>query len=134
MNRVSPLIINSLHMKFESYWAKPVACIVPTMFNESRRWPWPLVQGLKINMVLYEALKVIGQKLKPASCPQIFSSRVWELTLTFARMTENQWGFPLIINNFEVKFENDQANTVHCIVPRMFHWKSAKVDLDLLPN
>ena len=31
MNRVPPLILQNLHVNFESDWAKTVACIVSTM-------------------------------------------------------------------------------------------------------
>ena len=46
MNRVPPLIMNNLHVKFDSDWAKTVVCIVPTRFyRQSAKFDldlWPL--------------------------------------------------------------------------------------------
>ena len=38
---------------------------------------------------------------------------------------------PLIINNFHVKFESDEAKTVVCIVSTWSYTQSAEVNLDL---
>ena len=75
MNRVPPLTIHNLHVKFESDWAKTVVAIVPTRsYTQSAKldldlWPhdpkW--IGFLLSSFTTYMwSLKVIGQKL----CPQ----------------------------------------------------------------
>ena len=52
INRVSPLIIHNLHVKFESDLAKSVVTIMPTRsIKEYQSWPWPLTLWPKINRV-----------------------------------------------------------------------------------
>ena len=71
INRVPPLIIHNLQVKFESDWAKTVVCILPkVLYIECQSWPWPLTLWPKINRVppliihsLQWRLKVIGPKL-----------------------------------------------------------------------
>ena len=52
-NRVSPIIIHNLHVKFESDWTKTVVCIVSTRSNtqDCKSWPWPLTLWPKIKRV-----------------------------------------------------------------------------------
>ena len=72
INRVPPLIIHNLHMKFESDWAKTVVCIVSTRsYTQSAKvdldlWPRdPKSIGFLLSswwMCMW-SLKMIGQKL-----------------------------------------------------------------------
>ena len=72
INRVPPLIINNLHVKFESDWTKTVVCIVSTRsYTQSAKvdldlWPRdPKSIGFLLStwwMCMW-SLKVIGQKL-----------------------------------------------------------------------
>ena len=54
INRIPPLIIHNLHVKFESDWAKTVVCILPTRsYTQSAKanldlekaWIWPIYKG-----------------------------------------------------------------------------------------
>ena len=55
INRVPPLVIHNLHVKFEIDWAKTVVCIMSTgSYTQSATvdsWPWPLTPWTKINRV-----------------------------------------------------------------------------------
>ena len=79
INRVSPLIIHNLHVKFESDWAKTVVSIVSTRsYTRSAKvdldlWPHdPKLIGflLSSSTTYMWNLKVIGQKLWLLSCPR----------------------------------------------------------------
>ena len=72
INRVSPLIINNLHVKFESDWAYTVVCIVPTSPNiksakvDLNLCPYdPKSIGFLLSSSTTDmwSLKVIGQKM-----------------------------------------------------------------------
>ena len=101
INRVPPLIINNLHVKFESDWEKTVVCIVSTRsYTQSAKfdldlWPRdPKSIGFLLSswwMCMW-SLKVIGQKLWSLLCPQGLIHRVPKLTLTFDPVTQNQYG------------------------------------------
>ena len=50
INRVPPLIIQTLQVKFESDWAKSVVTIMSTRsYTQCQSWPWPLNLGPKIS-------------------------------------------------------------------------------------
>ena len=79
INRVSPLIIDNLHVKYESDWAKTVVCILPTRsYTQSAKVDldlWPPDQKsigffLSPSTTYMWSLKVIGQKLQSLLCPQ----------------------------------------------------------------
>ena len=83
INRVPPLIMVNVHVKFKSDWAKTVVAIVPTRFYiQSAKvdldlWPRDLksIGSLLSSWWMYIwSLKVIGPKLKLLSCPQ---GKVW---------------------------------------------------------
>ena len=72
INRVPPLIIHNLHVKFESDWAKTVVCILPTRsYTQSAKvdldlWsrdPKSIGFLLSSWRMCMWSLKVIGQKL-----------------------------------------------------------------------
>ena len=101
INRVPPLIMVNVHVKFESDWAKTEVGIVSTRsYTQSAKvdldlWPRdPKSIGFLLSswwMCMW-SLKVIGQKLKSLSCPQGLIHRVPKLTLTFDPVTQNQLG------------------------------------------
>ena len=52
-NRVPPLIIHNLHMKFESDWANNVVYRAhKVLYTECQSWPWPLTTRPEINRFL----------------------------------------------------------------------------------
>ena len=129
INRVPPLIILNLHVKFKRDWTITAVFIVSTkLCKQSAKvdldiWPHdPKSIGFLISLstTCMWSLKVIGQKLQPVSCPQSFIHRVPKVTLTFD---------PKSI--LDVKFERDWTKTAVCIVPTRFYTKSVKVDLGL---
>ena len=145
INRVPPLIIHNLHVKFESDWAKTAVCIVSksSLYTECQSWPWTLTLWHKINrvpsLIIHNLhvkfnLKLIKQKLHLYCVQKVFytecQSWPWPLTLwpKINRVPS------LIIHNLHVKFENDWAKTAVCIVSTRSYTQSAKVDFDLWPH
>ena len=143
INRVPPLIIHNLHVKFESDWTKAVVCIVSTRsYTQSRKidldlWPRdPKWIGflLSPSTTYMWSLKVIGKNNSIYRVHKVLYTECqrwpWPLTpwLKINRVP------PLIIHNLHVKFESNWTKIVVCIVSTRSYTHSAKVDLDLWPR
>ena len=123
INRVPPLIMGNVHVKFESDWAKTVVAIVPTRFY---------VQSVKVDLDLWLrdtksirfllsswrmcmwSLKVIGQNCSRYRAHKVLYTECqsWPWPLT-------QWPKinrvpPLIMANVHVNVESDWAKNCSC--------------------
>ena len=110
INRVPPLIINNLHVKFESHREVTVVCILPTRQStmdgrtdaHTRSLTQPHTNGcITISLTPWHKINRVP---------------------------------PLIIHNLHVKFGSDWAKAVVAIVSTRSYIQSAKVDLGLLPH
>ena len=120
INRIPPLIMNNLDVKFESDWAITVAnCnILPTRFNgqECQSWPltpWPKCKRIPPLIANNLHVKFESDWAKTVACivpTSLTKCQNWPLTaLPKIR--------PLIMDDLCLKFESGRAKTVVCIVP-----------------
>ena len=142
MNRVLPVIIQNLDVKFESDWTRTVVCIVAKIFNSQSAdadldlWSHnPKLIGffLSSSTTYMWSLKVIGQ-----NCGLYLATR-------FSNKECHSWPWPMIawqkrnmvppfiLLNLNLKFESYWTKIVVCIMPPMFYTQSTKVVINRGP-
>ena len=132
--RLSRLIIQNLHVMFESDWTKSVFGIVPTaqkvLCIECQSWP--LTTQPKINRVtpLINNWRVVW-KWWGKNVVFILPTRFHSLSVKVDLWPRNpkSIGFLLIINNIYVNFESDWAKTVVCIMSRRWRTMDGRMHL-----
>ena len=138
INRVPPLIMVNVHVKFESDWAKTEVAIVSTRSKLTLTFD-PMTQNQLGSSSHHgecacEVWKWLGKNWSRYCVHKVLytecQSWPWPLT-PWPKINRVP---PLIINNLHVKFESDWAKTVVCIVSTRSYTQSAKVDLDLWPR
>ena len=139
INRVPPLIIHNLHVKFENDWAKTVVSIVSTRsYTQSAIVVTfdPMTQNQYGSSSHHSQLTCEVWKRLVKNCSRYRVHKVkcdgWPWPLTpWPKINRVP---PLIIHNLHVKFESDWAKTAVAIVSTRSYTQSATVDLDLWPR
>ena len=132
INRVPPLIIHNLHVKFKSDCAKTVVCILSTRsYTQSDKVDldlWPRHPHLTC-----EVWKWLGKSCSVYRVHKVLYTECqsWPWPLTPWPKINRVPSF--IIYNLPVKFESDWAKIVVSIVSTRSYTLSAEVDLDLWP-